>query len=162
MEFKYLFYLYPFRPGADYFAHGALSFDYVPRVAVGKVRRRPEAKYARVNLVIVRGMDPDRKFERNRATARQSCLARADEVSDNICRQLMAFKTLRHVMVKFRGEAASDLFYSYPVTALSYAFTLARIGRTAEANAELRKVLKGDYFPPETHATLFKELEAVR
>jgi hypothetical protein len=135
--FKHMFYLYPFRPGADYYAKGALSFDYVPRVAAGKVRIRPEAKHARVHPVIEGGMGEDRKFERSRATARQKCQARAEGVADSICRQPASFKSLQDVLARFRSRIASGDFPCYPECALSFAFTLAKVGETAKAKAEI-------------------------
>src|SRR5260370_33905800 len=52
LGFKHLFYFHPFRAGADYYPYGAISFDFAPRIERGKVRLRPEPKYARPHLVI--------------------------------------------------------------------------------------------------------------
>jgi hypothetical protein len=154
--FKHLFYFYPFRPGADYFPYGALSFDYVPRIQAGKIRIRTQAKHARVHLVVTNvGFDTDNSIERNRTTARQRCLQLRSTVVDAVKISLNPIVTLPNALERLTDEKARKgiTFYHYPETALSYAFTLAKTGHKREAQSELSTVFQKQrsYFPPETH-----------
>jgi hypothetical protein len=149
--FKHLFYLYPF--GADYYSYGALSFDYVPRVNAGKVRIRPELKYTEIHITLDKNLR-DVNFERSRSTARQKCLAQAEPVTNRVCGRLDCYRTLEDVMPLFQAEKKSLYFYNFRDTALSYAFTLAKVGESVEAKAELNKIIERSCFPIETHAAL--------
>ena len=157
--FKHLFYFYPCRPGADYFPYGALSFDFVPRVEAGKVRIRPEAKDARVHLVVTDiGFGTDNAISRSRATAKQKCLDLRSPAVSAIKKSLSPVRSLDDALERLGREKARRgiAFYHYPETALSYAFTLAKVRRKAEAESELSTLLQkqGSHFPPETHAQI--------
>src|SRR4029077_5578051 len=98
--FKHLFYLYPYNPGGDYYAYGALSFDYVPRVSAGKVRIRPEPKYTEIDITLEKNLKGV-NFERSRVTARQKCMAHAKQVTSRVCGRLDCYKMLEDVMPLF-------------------------------------------------------------
>jgi len=153
---KHLFYFYPFRPGADYFPYGALSFDFVPRIEAGKVRLRADVKHARVHLVVTNvGFGTKNGIGRNRATAEQKCLNLRPTVIDAIKSSLDPVISIAEALERLRREKSRRgiPFYHFPETALSYAFTLAKVRRNAEAQSELNTVLQrqSSYFPPETH-----------
>ncbi len=155
--FKHLFFLYPFRPGADYYPHGAISFDFVPRIEAGKVRLRSDAKHVRVHLTVVHyDLSSDRRIGRDRASARETCVRLAGPVVDHVSNSLGMLKTLGDVVACFQREKSNSQtgFYAYPETALAFAFTLAKSGRVAEAKAELANTLRSSYFPEETHDKL--------
>ena len=164
LEFKHLFFLYPFRPGADYFPHGAISFDFVPRIAAGKVRFRSDAKHARVHLTVVHyDLSSNRRIGRDRSTARETCTRLAEPVVDHVSKSLAMLKSLEDVVERFQRERwKSHDFYAYPEMALAFAFTLAKLGRVSEAKSELANALKSSYFPEETHLELQKLLDITR
>lgn len=157
--FKHLFYFYPFRPGADYYPYGALSFDYTPRIEAGKVRLRTDAKHTRVHLVVTDiGFGTENAIGRNRATAKQKCLELHSPLIQTIQTALDPIVTIDEAMARFAREKAREttLFYHYPEKALAYAFTLAKSGRKNEAEAELNTVLEKQaaHFPSEMHAQI--------
>jgi hypothetical protein len=157
--FKHLFYFYPFRPGADYFPYGALSFDYVPRVEGSKVRIRPDPKHARVHLVVTDvGFGTDNAISRSRATAKQKCLSLHSTSIKAIETSLSPVTSIEDALERLRREKARRgiPFYHFPDTALSYAFTLAKAQHKVDAESELNMVLQKQpsYFPPETHAQI--------
>jgi hypothetical protein len=106
--FKDLFYLYPFRPGADYFPYGALSFDYVPRIEGGKLRLRSDAKHASVHLVVTNiGWGNPYGIERERATARQTCVNLAPTIIQNIEDSLKSYNSHEDTLEQFRRKRPS-------------------------------------------------------
>jgi hypothetical protein len=142
---KHLFYLYPFRPGADYYPYGALSFDYVPRMEAGKLRLRPSAKHARVHLVVTHiGFRSTYGIGRSRDEARQRSITLSEPIVGTVDHGLKPIRTPANALDFFRRDKASKgiAFYHYPETALSYAFTLAKAGFRNEAETELSALLR--------------------
>jgi hypothetical protein len=155
--FKHLFYLYPFRPGADYYPHGAISFDYVPRIERGRVRLRPGPKYTRVHLAVAGyRLGSDRAIDRNPENARKKSLEIGEAVVDSVDNSLRSFRSLDDVLAKFRRNKLDSPsgFYCYPESALAFAFTLAVLGHITEAKAELARTLQNSYFDPEIHSDI--------
>jgi hypothetical protein len=156
--FKHLFYLHPFRAGADYYPYGAISFDYTPRIERGKVRLRPEPKHARPHLVIA---DDFRLggvlgIPRRRASARQRCEAVSESAVTGINRCLASVKSLDDTLTAFEHamDELGNEFYGNPEFVLALAFTLAKVGQMEDAQAELAKILENKYFVPATHEPL--------
>lgn len=157
--FKHLFYFYPFRPGADYYPYGALSFDYTPRIEAGRIRLRTDAKHTRVHLVVTDiGFGTENAIARNRATAKRKCLELHSTLIRTIKTVLDPIVTVDKAVERFAREKAREatLFYHYPEKALAYAFTLAKATRKDEAESELNILLEKQaaHFPLETHAQI--------
>jgi hypothetical protein len=151
-DFKHVFYLYPFRPGADYYPHGALSFDFVPRIEAGKVKIRREPKHVRMHVGVKHyGLDPAFSISRDRAQARDRCVEIATKTVPVVNEMLESIRTIADAMCVFETRKASDreMFYCYPEMALAYAYVLAKVGRAKDAKAELDKLLtiQPSYFP---------------
>jgi hypothetical protein len=151
-EFKQLFYLHPFRPGADYYPHCALSFDYVPRIEAGKIKIRREAKHARVHLVITgSALQPDLAIPRDRESARDRCLEVAEKMTPAIKQIFEKTRTTSDALEVFEERKVRDGsgFYNYPETALAYAYLLAKSGRVGEARVAFDKLMEtqSTYFP---------------
>jgi hypothetical protein len=130
--FKHLFYLYPFRPGADYYPYASLSFDYVPRIEAGKLRLRPSAKHTRVHLVVSDiGFGSGYSIGRSRAEAKEKCTTLAQPIIAAVDRALTLIKTISDAVATLRRHKVSEgpAFYHYSEMGLSYAFTLAKAGR---------------------------------
>jgi hypothetical protein len=165
LEFKHLFFLYPFRPGATFYPHGALSFDFVPRIEAGKVRLRPEPKHVRVHLNVAGyGLNHERGIERNKESALEKCQAIAVPVVEAVNRSLRHIGSLVDALAAFqrlRFKSGSG-FYAHPESALAYAFTLAKARRSTEAQSELSKALQSRYFESETHAAIRRFFDRVK
>jgi tetratricopeptide (TPR) repeat protein len=157
--FKYLFYLYPFRPGADYYPHGALSFDFVPRIEAGKVRLRPGPKHTRIHLTVADyGIRKGQAMEinRNRQSARQRCQGVSEKAVPSITDALIRYQSLADALAKFERDKADKThgFYCYPESALAYAFILSALGRIQDAKDELEKALQSNYFEEEIYPAI--------
>jgi hypothetical protein len=155
--FKHVFYLHPLRAGADYYPHGALSFDFVPRIEAGRVRLRPGSKHTRFHLSVAgSSIGSDRAIDRNGQSAPRKCREIAERVVISVTNVLGTYQTLGDALAKFHRDKLRKPyeFYCYPESALAYAFTLSAVGRIQVAKAELGKVLKNPYFDPETHSAI--------
>ncbi len=160
--FKHLFYFYPFRPGAAYYPYGALSFDFVPRLEAGKIRIRKEKRHTRVHLVVTHmGTGTANSIDRDAATAKQRCSDLQAIIFDAIGKELDTVGSLASALELLVQEKATSRlgFYNTPETALSYAFTLAKLGRKQEAESELESLFgKSPYYPLQTHVALRESL----
>ncbi len=157
--FKHIFYLHPFRPGADYYPYGAISFDFVPRIEGGKVRLRPGPKHTRIHLIVADyGFRQGRAMEinRHRQSARQQCQEVSEKAVPSITDALDNYQSLENAIAKFEHDKADKThgFYCYPESALAYAFTLSAVGRIQEAKAELEKALQSNYFEEEIYPAI--------
>jgi hypothetical protein len=156
--FKYLFYLHQQANGVSYLPGGAISADFVPRLARGKWRLQPDAKHATVHLSF--GTARKTRFEweiyKNRDGFRDKVEKIAGESVTEITEWFENFQSVLDVVAAI-DRAKADLgsgFYNYPVMVLAYAFTLARVHRTDAARAEFRQALDSSYFDLELNPGL--------
>lgn len=162
--FKYFFYLHQQANGVAYLPGGAISTDFVPRLARGKWRLQPQAKHASVHLAF--GTSRKTRFDwmifKNRDGFGEKVEKIAGESVIEITKWFEKFQSLADVVTAIdRAKMALGKgFYSYPVMVLAYAFALARVHQTDEAHAEFRQVLASSYWDRELHPGLQQFFDA--
>jgi hypothetical protein len=149
--FKYYFFLNALHNGFSYLPCGAVSIDFVPRLIAGRLKIQPKLKNVAVHLSFgdrdgVRwGWDIDK----NRAEFREKCERIAGESVTEITAWFQRFNSLDDVVGEFdriRAKSGQSDFYRYPISALAYAFVLARVSRIESARAEFAEVMKSSFW----------------
>ncbi len=155
--FKYYFHLHPQHNGHAYLPCGAISIDFVPRIVSGKVRLQPKPKNVAVHHSFGRNIHPDWLIYKNREGFNERVNQIAGESVTEITTWFQRFASLNDVAMALDYEKANPHpigFYNLPLTALAYAFVLARVRRFGEARSEFEKAIKSTFWDADLRSGL--------
>lgn len=170
-EIKHVFYLYPHRPGSDYWPFGGISLDFVPRIKAGKVvvDKHPRLMSHHLSSGDDERCGIDQKWWITRKRSDAEGVARriasvSLPVLDGWLTGFSALADVQRGIVSLKSNKRTcALFYGLPETVLALAFLLKKSGDEDGAKYELEKALESQYYHPESHVViraLWSQLES--
>jgi hypothetical protein len=161
--FKYFFFLNTGNKGCSYLPCGAISVDFVPRFVAGKFKLQPKPKHAAVHYSFGQKIHWEWSIDKSRENSREKVERIAGESVTEITAWFQRFKSLKDVVASIdqeKRQSKGSGFHCYYMMVLAYSFTLARVGRIADARSEFQHVFQSKTWDADGMAQLQELFEA--